>query len=123
MAGIAAAGVRLTPAERATSIARVDIWADPESGLPLRVELSGAGDPVRCWQSTLRDVSLAEPAQETTLFRPGSGVDIAYEESVDVAAAANAFARTTCRARWPGSTPATARTPARSASTAGARPP
>ncbi len=92
VAGIAAAGVRLTPAEQATSIARVDIWADPESGLPLRVELSGAGDARPVLTSTLRDLSLAEPDAETTLFRPAAGVDIAYEESVDVAAAANAFA-------------------------------
>jgi hypothetical protein len=91
VAGIAAAGVRLTPAEQATSIARVDIWADPGSGLPLRVELSGAGDRRPVLESSLRDVSLAEPARETTLFRPASGVDIAYEESVDVAAAANAL--------------------------------
>ena len=91
VAGIAAAGVRITPAERATSIARVDIWADPESGLPLRVELSGAGDTRPVLESGLRDVSLTEPPPETTLFRPASGVDIAYEESVDVAAAANAL--------------------------------
>ena len=91
VAGIAAAGVRLTPAERATSIARVDIWADPESGLPLRVELSGTADRRPVLESSLRDVSLAEPARETTLFRPASGVDIAYEDSVDVAAAANAL--------------------------------
>ena len=44
VAGIDAAGVRLRPAESATSIAQVDIWADPETGLPLRVELYGVGD-------------------------------------------------------------------------------
>jgi hypothetical protein len=91
VAGIAAAGVRLVPAERTTSISSVDIWADPASGLPLRVELSGAGDARPVLESSLRDVDLAEPPPETTLFRPGSGVDIAYEESVDVAAAANAL--------------------------------
>ena len=91
VAGIAAAGVRLIPAERATSIAGVDIWADPASGLPLRVELSGAGDSRPVLTSAFRDVSLTEPDPETTLFRPASGVDIAFEESVDVAAAANAL--------------------------------
>jgi hypothetical protein len=91
VAGIEAAGIRLTPAERATSIVRVDIWADPDSGLPLRVELSGAGDSRPVLTSALRDVSLTEPDRDITLFRPASGVDIAFEESVDVAAAANAF--------------------------------
>src|SRR3712207_4184897 len=91
IAGIEAAGLRLTPAERTTSIARVDLWADPESGLPLRVELSGAGDSRPILTSAFRDVSLTEPDPETTLFRPASGVDITFEESVDVAAAANAL--------------------------------
>ena len=91
VAGIEAAGIRLIPAERATSIARVDIWADPDSGLPLQVELSGAGDARPVLTSAFRDVSLTEPDPEVTLFRPASGVDIAFEESVDVAAAANAL--------------------------------
>lgn len=91
VAGVVAAGVRLTPVERAASVTRVDIWADPASGLPLRVELSGVGDRRPILETSLRDVDLAEPVPETTLFRPAAGVDIAYEESVDVAAEANAL--------------------------------
>lgn len=91
VAGLPAAGVRLTPAEPASSITRVDLWADPTSGLPLRVELSGAGDRRPVLTTALRSVDLTEPPPSTTLFRPASGVDIAFEESVDVAAAANAF--------------------------------
>jgi hypothetical protein len=41
VAGIAAAGLRLTPTDPATTIGRVDVWADPATGLPLRVEVSG----------------------------------------------------------------------------------
>ena len=91
IAGIAAAGVRLTPAEPATSISRVDIWADPDSGLPLRVELSGTGDTRPVLATSLTQVDLATPDRESTLFRPYRGVDIAYEDSVDVAAEANAL--------------------------------
>lgn len=91
VAGIVAAGVRLTPAERAASLATVDIWADPASGLPLRVELTGTGDRRPVLETALRDVDLTGPGPEATLFRPPAGVDIDYEESVDVAAEANAL--------------------------------
>jgi hypothetical protein len=44
LAGIAAPGVRLVPADTATALARVDLWADPQTGLPRRVELYGTAD-------------------------------------------------------------------------------
>lgn len=91
VAGIVAAGVRLTPAEPAASLATVDIWADPTSGLPLRVELTGTGDRRPILKTTLSDVDLAGPRPDATLFRPPAGVDIDYEDSVDVAAEANAL--------------------------------
>ena len=116
--------LRLTPAERATTVARVDIWADPSTGLPLRVELYAAGDRApgaRARRS--RDSAWTTPPRRPRCSARPPGVDIAYEESVDVAAAANALRRTTCRPRWPGWPPGTARTRARSASTGAARPP
>jgi hypothetical protein len=91
VAGIDAAGVRLRPAESATSIAQVDIWADPNTGLPLRVELYGLGDRRPVLRSTVRVVDQRPPPASATLFRPASGIRITYEESVDVAAAANAL--------------------------------
>ncbi len=41
VAGLAAAGLRLSPADPETTIGRVDIWADPRTGLPVRVEIGG----------------------------------------------------------------------------------
>ena len=38
-----AAGLRMTPADPASTVGRVDIWADPSSGLPLMVEVFGRG--------------------------------------------------------------------------------
>jgi hypothetical protein len=47
VAGVDAAGLRITPSDPATTIGHVDLWADPASGLPVRVELSGrTGRPV-----------------------------------------------------------------------------
>jgi hypothetical protein len=92
VAGIDAPGLRLTPGEPATTVAHVDIWAEPTSGLPLHVELYGVGDQRPVLTTTLHELNLNIPAAEITDFTPADGVDVNYEQSVDVAAAANAFA-------------------------------
>jgi hypothetical protein len=93
VAGVDAAGLRLRPAEPASTVDHVDVWADPDSGLPLRVELFGREAARAVLTTTLTQVQLAPPAPETTRFRPPAQVRVDYEESTDVAAAANAFAR------------------------------
>ena len=92
IAGIPAAGLRLTPNEKATTVGRVDIWADPDSGLPLAVELYGVGEQRPVLTTTVRELELGAPPTTKTHFRLAEGVRVRYEESVDVAAAANAFA-------------------------------
>jgi len=92
IAGIAAAGLRLTPDEKSTTIAHVDIWADPVSGLALEVELYGLGEQHPVLTTMLRELNLEAPSAATTRFTLAGGVRVVYEESVDVAAAANAFA-------------------------------
>jgi len=92
VAGVEAPGLRLTPHDPASTVARVDLWADPGSGLPLRVDLYGLGGTRPLVTTALRDLELATPAADTTLFSPAADVTVRYEESVDVAAAANAFA-------------------------------
>jgi hypothetical protein len=90
--GIHAPGLRLIPNEKATTVGRVDIWADPDSGLPLAVELYGVGEHRPVLTTTVRELELGAPPTTTTHFRLAEGVRVRYEESVDVAAAANAFA-------------------------------
>jgi hypothetical protein len=92
VAGIDAAGLRLTPDDKATTIGHVDMWADPVSGLPLEVELYGLGDQRPVLTSTVRDVRVGAPPAANTKFALSEGVRVVYEQSVDVAAAANAFA-------------------------------
>jgi len=41
IAGVDAAGLRLQPTDPDTTVHRLDIWADPVSGLPLRVDVGG----------------------------------------------------------------------------------
>ncbi|MEO6997433.1 MAG: sigma-E factor regulatory protein RseB domain-containing protein, partial [Terracoccus sp.] len=43
VAGRAADGLRLRPGDPLSSIDRVDVWADRESGIPVRVEVYGRG--------------------------------------------------------------------------------
>jgi hypothetical protein len=43
VAGRSAAGLRMTPADPASTVGHVDIWADPSSGLPLMVEIFSRG--------------------------------------------------------------------------------
>ena len=92
VAGVAATGVRLTPDEAAATISQVDVWADPRTGVALRVEVFGTGEERPVLTSALLDVDLATPAPSTTDFSPAASTKVSYEESVDIAAAANALA-------------------------------
>ena len=92
VAGIDAAGLRLIPREVGASIARVDLWADPETGLALRVEI---GDRVGGRPALLTEVSEVRigPVEDSvTIFTPPAGSTFRFDQSVDAAAEANAFA-------------------------------
>ncbi len=92
VAGVDAPGLRLRPDTAATTVDHLDLWVEPGTGLPLRVELYGAGDRRPVLTSALQQLELRTPAAATTDFTPSDGISVQYEESVDVAAAANAFA-------------------------------
>jgi hypothetical protein len=62
IAGIAAGGLRLSPADPDTTVGRVDVWADPDTGLPLHVEVAPKADPgVPLLISTMQEVALRAP--------------------------------------------------------------
>ena len=92
VAGVDAAGVRLTPHDPATTLDHVDVWAEPASGLPLRVEVYGPENTRPVLTTGLSDLDLAAPDPSTTVFSPAQQVTLVFEDSVDVAAAANASA-------------------------------
>ena len=79
VAGIDAAGLRLRPTDPDTRIGQVDIWADPNTGLPLRVEITQRGATAPVLRTAFSDVSFEPPAQ-TALTPPtggGSGFTVA----------------------------------------------
>ena len=62
IAGMAAGGLRLSPADPDTTVGRVDVWADPDTGLPLQVEVAPKADPgVPLLISTMQEVALRAP--------------------------------------------------------------
>ena len=92
VAGVDAAGLRLVPQESATSVRQVDLWADPGTGLVLQVELYGMDDRRPTVTAALLAFDPSTPEPASTEFDPPSSTTVNYEDSVDVAAEANAFA-------------------------------
>lgn len=66
VAGLDAAGLRLLPADRDTTVDRIDVWADPETGLPVRVEVAGPGAPA----FTSRFLELRQQAPDRAVLAP-----------------------------------------------------
>jgi hypothetical protein len=73
IAGVDAAGLRLRPTDPDTRIGQVDIWADPNTGLPLRVEVTQRGADTPVVQTAFSAVSFGPPATATLTPPTGSG--------------------------------------------------
>ena len=69
VAGIDAAGLRITPSSPYTTIGHVDIWAEPGTGLPLEVAVTARGAVAPILVSRFLEVSLSAPA-DTVLTPP-----------------------------------------------------
>ena len=61
MAGVHALGLRIVPRSAGTTLARADLWADPASGLPVRVELTAKGQREPVVTSAFLDLRLGAP--------------------------------------------------------------
>jgi hypothetical protein len=65
-----ALGLRLVPAEPASSVARVDVWVEPGSGLPLQVEVFEEDADRPALDTRFLDLDLGLPPAEITAFTP-----------------------------------------------------
>lgn len=92
IAGRNAQGLRVTPNQPASSIAHVEVWADPETGLPLRVQVRGKQPGAPALTSTFLDFSPAEPPAAATAFAPPAGADISDRSSRDLVTAIDQWA-------------------------------
>ncbi|WP_325158657.1 hypothetical protein [Actinophytocola sp.] len=61
VAGVGAVGLRVRPADPETTIGQVDIWAEPDSGLPLRVEVTARGGAAPILVTEFLEVRLDRP--------------------------------------------------------------
>jgi hypothetical protein len=74
VAGIDAAGLRVTPAGHATTIGAIDIWADPRTGLPVEVQITGRGTGQPVLTSSFLELSERRPGLGTVTPHPAPGV-------------------------------------------------
>lgn len=92
VAGRDALGLRLTPADQQSSIGHVDVFADRETGLPLRISLYGATGRPPWLSTTFLDLTLERPSLENITFSPPPDAELHYDDVIDIAAAADRFA-------------------------------
>jgi hypothetical protein len=91
VAGTSAPGLRVRPATDLSSIDHVDLWADPESGVPLRVEVYADADQA-AFTSTFRQFSAERPGADEVGFTPTSRTEVRFDDVLDIADAANQYA-------------------------------
>jgi hypothetical protein len=70
VAGIAAAGLRITPADPQTTVGHVDVWAEPASGLPLQVEVTVRGARTPILVTRFLEFSHSTPAETEPQLTP-----------------------------------------------------
>ena len=93
VAGRSADGVRLLPRDPdRTTVEAVDLWVDPGSGLPLRVEVRADGEDEPVLTSLLLDLDLGAPPASSTDFDRPRRADVTVGDAPDVAAAVDRFA-------------------------------
>jgi hypothetical protein len=82
VAGVAASGLRLVPADPATTIGQVDVWADPASGLPVRVEVTARGQRAPILVTEFQQLAQTTPVVEAPRPVLGSGFTVASAPDV-----------------------------------------
>ena len=91
IAGVSAPGLRLEPASGQTTIDHVDLWADEETGLALRVEVyAGSSTPVLT--TAFEEFSAADPEPDQVADTWSGQVERDFDDTVDLADAANQYA-------------------------------
>ena len=82
IAGRDAAGLRLVPANSASTIDHVDVWADPGDGLALRVDVYGAGSTVV--STRFLDLSTATPSNADIGLTPAPAAQRRDSQDIDI---------------------------------------
>jgi len=70
VAGRGVPGLRIRPVEPASVVDHADLWADPATGLVLRVQVTAKGDRRPTLTATFLELSIAPPAAQVVRFTP-----------------------------------------------------
>jgi len=89
VAGIAAIGLRLAPGDPDSTIAQVDIWAEPGTWLPLQVEVFGRGTTQPAIETQFLQVGSWRPDQATLTPQRGPGTAFTQTDASDLSGALN----------------------------------
>jgi hypothetical protein len=79
IAGVDAVGLRLHPEDPDSTIDRVDIWADPQTGVALRVNGYQAGAANPALSTSFLDFSRAAPSEQTVGLSIVNGARVTYQ--------------------------------------------
>src|SRR6266508_2938961 len=91
VAGVEALGLRISPRSSSTTVGRVDLWADPASGLPVRVELTARGGSGQIIVTTFLDLRQQRPAEREVRFQTPPGARVDFDDAPDLARAVERF--------------------------------
>jgi hypothetical protein len=90
VAGVDAAGLRLVPSSADTTVAHIDIWADPKTGLPLQAEITAKGGVRPVFVTRFLELHLSSPdAAVLTPPAPRAGIGFTTTEAPDILSAIN----------------------------------
>jgi hypothetical protein len=92
VAGVSAPGLRVEPSSELSSIDHADLWLDPGSGVPLRVAVYAAGAGTAAFTSEFREFSADKPDPDLVRFDPPAGLDVRFDDVLDIADAVNQYA-------------------------------
>lgn len=90
IAGVDAQGLRLIPASADTTVAHVDIWADPVHGLPLQAEVTAKGGVRPVFVTRFLEIHFSAPdAGVLTPPGPRPGIGYTVTQAPDILSAIN----------------------------------
>lgn len=84
VAGVDAAGVRVGVTDPETTVEALDVWADPDSGLPVAVEIRVRGVPTPVLATTFRELRQGPPDASALVPRRGPGAGLTRSPTSDL---------------------------------------
>jgi hypothetical protein len=84
VAGVDAAGVRVTVADPQTTVEALDLWADPGTGLPVAVEVRARGVPAPVLTTAFGELEQGPPDEAALVPRRGPGAGLTRSPTSDL---------------------------------------